>query len=77
MKTEQQVAEDWLPVVEFNGVLYVVNIAMRQFKEFNDPDCSVEFHSDKGREITRSLLGTKWRAFTHRDLWEKNDEQVV
>jgi len=77
MKTKQEATADWLPVVEFAGVQYVVDVENRRFGEFDDPDCGVEFHSDQGREMARAMIGREWRAFTPRALWENQDEQVV
>jgi hypothetical protein len=77
MKAEQETRADWLPVVEFNGVEYVVDVENRRFGQFDDPDSGVEFHSDRGREMARAMIGRQWRAFTPRDLWENRDEQVV
>ena len=77
MKTKQEAIADWLPVVEFDGVQYVIDIENRRFGQFNDPDSGVEFHSDQGREMARVMIGQEWRAFTPRALWENRDEQVV
>ena len=77
MKTRQEAIADWLPVVEFDGVRYVVDVENRRFGQFDDPECGVDFHSDKGREMARAMVGCQWRAFTTRDVWETGRELVV
>ena len=77
MRAEQNKMAGWLPVMEFEGVEYVVDVENRRFGRFNDPSRGVEFHSDRGREMVKAMIGQEWRAFTPRDLWERKDEQVV
>lgn len=68
---------DWLPVVKFNGVEYMVDIENRTFRQRLDPNSRVSFYSDRGREMVKAMTGRQWWAFTPRELWEKEDEQVV
>ena len=68
---------DWLPVVSFNGVEYMVDIENRAFRQCLDSNSRVSFYSDRGREMVKAMTGRQWRAFTPRELWEKEDEQVV
>jgi len=74
-KTED--VADWLPVVDFNGARYVVDIDRRQFRRFDDPKSSIGFYSEVGRQMAKAMMGTEWSTFTARELWERNDEQVV
>ena len=49
-----------LPVVEWAGREFLVDIASRQFRNVNDPDDSVAMHSPQGRAIVRQMQGTQW-----------------
>ena len=52
---------EWLPVVEFDGAEFVVDIANRVFRERWDPDRTIDFHSRHGREMVRAMVGREWR----------------
>jgi len=41
---------EWVPVVEFDGVEYVVDIKNKGFAQLQDPTEIVAFHSDEGRD---------------------------
>ncbi len=58
---------EWLPVVEFEGTEYVMDVQNRCFSQLTDPTENVAFHSDEGKEMVRAMPGTKWRARTPRE----------
>lgn len=62
---------EWLPVVEFDGVEYVVDVLNRTFRLCRDPDDDVSFYSQQGRAMVEAMAGTEWRAWTPREVWEK------
>ena len=57
---------EWLPVVEFAGVEYVVDVQNRCFGQLLEPTESVAFYSDEGREMVRAMAGMDWRAWAPR-----------
>lgn len=77
MENSKEKTTEWLPVVDFDGDKYVIDFEARAFRSFNDPNGSVSFYSDAGRQMAKAMMGTEWRTFTARELWEKKDEQVV
>lgn len=62
---------EWLPVVEFDGVEYVVDVGERRFRSCIDPDDGVGFYSAKGREMIQAMVGTRWRAWMPREVVEQ------
>jgi len=63
---------EWLPVVEFDGVEYVVDVAGgRRFRSCIDPDDSIGFYSEKGRQMVEAMVGTEWRAWMPREVVER------
>ena len=66
---------EWLPVVEFDGVEYVVDVVERRFRSPIDPDDGIGFYSEKGRQMVAAMVGTEWRAWTPREVVE--EELVV
>jgi len=62
---------EWLPVVELDGIEFVVDFANRAFRQHCDPNSSVCFHSEHGRDMVQAMVGTAWRTFTPREVWEK------
>ncbi len=77
MEKSKKKATEWLPVVDFSGAQYVVDIEHRQFRRFDNPTSGISFYSDAGRQMTEAMAGTEWRVFMARELWERKDEQVV
>ncbi len=51
---------EWLPVVEFDGIEYVVDVQSRCFSRLVDPTENVAFHSDEGKEMVRAMTGMAW-----------------
>jgi len=68
---------EWLPVVELDGVEYVVDIANRAFRQRCDRDISVGFYSEQGREMVRAMAGMEWGMWTPREVWKAQRELVV
>jgi hypothetical protein len=68
---------EWLPVVEFEGVEYVVDVAAREFRPCDDAGSEIGFHSEKGRRIVQAMVGTEWRVWMPREIFEMAPEQVV
>lgn len=61
---------EWLPVVEFDGLEYVVDVAGRRFRSRIDPDEGVGFYSEKGREMVQAMVGSEWRVWMPREAVE-------
>ena len=62
---------EWVPVVELDGIEFVVDFANRAFRQRSDPHRWVCFHSERGQEMIKAMVGAAWRAFTPREVWEK------
>lgn len=67
---------EWLPVVEFEGVEYVVDVQNRRFRLLLAPTEIVAFHSDEGQEMVRAMTGTEWRAWTPRERLDHREGVV-
>ena len=52
-----------LPVVEFDGTQFFVDVESREFRDMNDPENVVDMHSDHGREMVKEVAGLEWRVF--------------
>jgi hypothetical protein len=61
---------EWLPVVEFDGVEYVVDVAAREFRPCAEPNDGVGFHSEKGRGMVAAMVGTEWRVWMPSEVVE-------
>jgi len=68
---------EWLPVVEFDGVDYVVDVVGRCFRSRIDPDDSVGFYSEEGRRMVQAMVGTEWRVWMPREVVDGQAELVV
>jgi len=64
---------EWLPVGEFHGVEYVVDIQNRRFGQLQDRTEIVTLHSDEGREMVRAMVGMEWRAWTPRETLDDRE----
>jgi hypothetical protein len=49
-----------LPVIEWAGREFLVDVDSRQFRNVNDPDDPIHMHSSQGRAIVRQMQGTQW-----------------
>ncbi len=52
-----------LPVVEWGGREFLVDVASRQFRNVNDAGDSVDMHSPQGRRMVRQMQNTEWHTF--------------
>jgi len=52
-----------LPVVEWDGREFLVDINARQFRNVNDADDSIDMHSPQGRAIVKQMQDAEWRVF--------------
>ncbi len=50
-----------LPVMEFEGAEFLVDIERREFRKADDADVRVWFYCKKGREMVRAMAGQEWR----------------
>jgi hypothetical protein len=62
-KMEEANDKRLLPVVRLDGTEYLVDVANRQFKEFQEPGKSVWFYSEKGRQMVRQCAEAGWQSF--------------
>lgn len=58
-----------LPVVNFGGTEFLVDIDCREFRHVDEQESTVSFYSEQGRRMIRAMAGTQWRRF-HRDPHE-------
>ena len=49
-----------LPVVEWEGREFLVDVDSRQFRNVNDVNDFIDMHSPQGRAIVRQMQGTQW-----------------
>jgi hypothetical protein len=49
-----------LPVVEWGGREFLVDVDARQFRNANDAGDFIDMHSPQGRAIVRQMQGTQW-----------------
>jgi len=73
----EQETMDWLPVVEVDGIDYVVDVGSRQFRPLHEPAEGIGFRSEKGREMRRAIMGRQWLAFVPRELLEGECNELV
>jgi len=52
-----------LPVIEWEGREFLVDVDARQFQNVNDAGDSIGMHSPQGRAIVRRMQDTKCRVF--------------
>ena len=52
-----------LPVVEWDGREFLVDVGARRFRNVNDAGDFIDMHSQSGREIVRQMQDAEWRAF--------------
>jgi hypothetical protein len=52
-----------LPVVQWDGREFLVDVEARQFRNMNDASDSIGMHSPQGRAIVRQMQDAEWRAF--------------
>ena len=59
---------EWLPVVDFGGTEFLVDIDLREFRNVDEPESTVSFYSEQGRRMIRAMAGTQWRRFRVNNL---------
>jgi hypothetical protein len=52
-----------LPVVELEGMEYVVDVKNRQLVRFKEPGCTIDMHSQRGRRLVSEMQGQEWKSF--------------
>ena len=52
-----------LPVVQWHGREFLVDIDGRQFRNLNDSHDSIGMHSPQGRAMVRQMQDVEWRVF--------------
>ena len=52
-----------LPIIKLNGIEYFVDVARREFRNFRNPDSSVNMHSEEGRCMLKEMTGREWDRF--------------
>ena len=52
-----------LPVIEWKGREFLVDVDSRQFRNVNDAGDSIGMHSPRGRAIVRQMQDAEWRVF--------------
>lgn len=67
---------EWLPVVEFNGVEYAVDVHNKCLGRLLDPTEIVAFHSDEGREMVKTRAGMEWQVWTPRETLDDREGVV-
>ena len=55
--------EAWLlPVVEWEGREFLVDVEARQFRNVNDAGDFIDMHSAQGRAMVKQMKGTHWKV---------------
>ena len=52
-----------LPVIEWEGREFLVDVDGRRFRNVNDVGDSISMHSPQGRAIVRQIQDAEWRVF--------------
>ena len=52
-----------LPVIEWAGREFLVDVDSRQFRNVNDAGDFIDMHSAQGRAIVRQIQDVKWHVF--------------
>jgi len=52
-----------LPVVEWDGREFLVDVGRRRFRNVNDAGDFIGMHSPQGRAMVRQMQDTEWRVF--------------
>jgi hypothetical protein len=64
-----------LPILKVDGIEYLVDVELREFREFNDPANVINMHSRRGRKIVGEALGHQWHCLglDKRMMQDSND----
>ena len=52
-----------LPVIQWHGRKFLVDIDARQFRNVNDATDFIDMHSPQGRAMVRQMQSAEWRVF--------------
>ncbi len=52
-----------LPITEYQGIQYLVDIENRQFREFPNGQVQVPFRTEQGQAMIKAMLGSEWRSY--------------
>jgi hypothetical protein len=52
-----------LPITEYHGVQYLVDIENRQFRKFPNGQVRIPFRSEQGQAMVKAMLGEEWRSY--------------
>jgi len=52
-----------LPITQYHGVQYLVDIEYRQFREFPKGQVRIPFRSEQGQAMVKAMLGEEWRSY--------------
>ena len=52
-----------LPVIQWEGREFLVDVGRRQFRNVNDASDSIGMHSPQGWAMVRQMQDTEWRVF--------------
>ena len=52
-----------LPITQYHGVQYLVDIENRQFREFPKGQVRIPFRSAQGQVMVKAILGEEWRSY--------------
>ena len=52
-----------LPVIQWDGREFLVDVGARRFRNVNDAGDFIDMHSPQGREMVRQMQDTEWRVF--------------
>ena len=52
-----------LPVIQWEGAEFLVDVDARRFRNVNDAGDSIGMHSPQGRAIVRQMQDTEWHVF--------------
>lgn len=52
-----------LPITEYQGIQYLVDIENRQFREVPNGQVRISFRSEQGQAMVKEMLGSEWRSY--------------
>jgi hypothetical protein len=52
-----------LPITEYHGVKYLVDIENRQLREFPKGQVRISFRSEQSQVMIKAMLGSEWRSY--------------
>ena len=52
-----------LPVVDFDGNDFLIDIGRREFRRVDEPESRISFYSERGRRMITAMKGMQWRRY--------------